>query len=98
VTWAQAGQIPASATVRESAEFQALEAQAAIAPSVENALIPPSVPGIGDAYAPLGEAVSAVMGGTETDIQAALDAAAEAANQILAQNAETFGDAPGATE
>lgn len=95
VTWAQAGQIPASATVRESAEFQALEAQAAIAPSVEGAIFPPSIPGIGDAYAPLGEAIGALMAGTETDIQAALDGSVERANQILADNAASYGDTPG---
>lgn len=94
VTWSSAGQIPASASVRESAEFQALQPQANIGASVENAFFPPSVPGIGDAFAPLGEAVAAVMAGTETDIQAALDNAAARANDILEQNRQNFGDAP----
>lgn len=95
VEWAKAGQIPASNTVRSSADFTAVEPQASIAPSVESAIFPPSVPGITDAFGPLEEAVSSVMAGTETDIQAALDSAAERANQILSENAATYGEAPG---
>lgn len=94
VTWAKAGQIPASNSVRASAEFLAIEPQASIAPSVEYAFFPPSVPGITDAFGPLGEAVGAVMNGTATDIQAALDDAAQRANEILAQNKATYGNAP----
>lgn len=94
VTWAKAGQIPASNSVRESDAFKAIEPQASIAPSVEFAIFPPSVPGITDAFGPLGEAVGAVMNGTATDIQAALDDAATRANEILAENKSTYGDAP----
>jgi multiple sugar transport system substrate-binding protein len=94
VTWAKAGQIPASNTVRGSDEFAAVTPQADIAPSVENAIFPPSVPGITDAFGPLGEAVGAIMNGTETDIKAALDNAAERATQILEENRATYGDAP----
>lgn len=94
VEWAKAGQIPASNTVRNSDAFKAIEPQASIAPSVESAFFPPSVPGIGDAFAPLGEAVSAVMAGTTTDVKAALDDAATRANQILEENRTNYGDAP----
>ncbi|MCA1954601.1 MAG: ABC transporter substrate-binding protein [Anaerolinea sp.] len=94
VTWAKAGQIPASNSVRASAEFKAIEPQATIASSVEYAFFPPSVPGITDAYGPLGEAVGAVMNGTAPDIKAALDDAARRANEILAQNRATYGSAP----
>jgi multiple sugar transport system substrate-binding protein len=94
ITWAKAGQIPARNSVRESAEFGDVQPQASIAPSIEGVFFPPSVPGITDAYAPLDEAVSAVMAGTETDIQAALDNAKERADQILADNRDTYGDAP----
>jgi multiple sugar transport system substrate-binding protein len=94
VTWAKAGQIPARNSVREGDEFAAVEPQASIAPSIEGVFFPPSVPGITDAYAPLDEAVSAIMAGTETDIQAALDNAKERADQILADNRDTYGDAP----
>ena len=68
--------------------------QAALAPSVESVFIPPSVPGITDAYGPLDEAVGAIMAGTATDIQVALDDAATRANQILTENQNNYGDAP----
>lgn len=94
VEWAKAGQIPANNTVRSSAAFTAIQPQASIAPSVEGAFFPPAVPGITDAFAPLGEAVGAVMAGTQTDIKAALDGSAQRADQILAQNKQNFGEAP----
>jgi len=94
VTWAKGGQIPAAASVRASAEFKVIEPQASIAPSVEYAFFPPSVPGITDAFGPLGEAVGAVMNGTTSDIKGALDDAAQRANEILAQNRTTYGAAP----
>jgi multiple sugar transport system substrate-binding protein len=94
VTWARAGQIPASNAVRQSAEFQEVSPQAQIAPSVENAIFPPSVPGITDALGPMGEAVSAVMSGEATDIQATLDSAAQRGNQILEENRQTYGESP----
>ena len=83
-----------SSNISSSDEFKAIEPQASIAPSVESAFFPPSVPGITDALAPLGEAVGAVMNGTTTDIKAALDDAANRANEILAQNKATYGDTP----
>lgn len=95
VTWASAGQLPANNVVRESDEFTALQPQADIAAgSAEYVFFPPSVPGITDAYAPLDEALSALMSGNATDIQAELDNAAERANQILEQNRQTFAEAP----
>lgn len=94
IEWSRAGQIPASNAVRESADFQALQPQASIAPSVESAIFPPSLPGITDAFGPLEQAVVSVMAGTQTDLQAALDEAATAANQILAENKTNFGDTP----
>ena len=94
VEWAKAGQIPANNTVRSSDAFKAIEPQASIAPSVEGAFFPPAVPGITDAFTPLGEAVGAVMAGTQSDIKAALDDSAARANQILEQNKQNFGAAP----
>lgn len=95
VEWAKAGQIPANNKVRSSAEFMAVEPQASIATSVEGAFFPPAgVPGITDALVPLGDAVSAIMSGTATDIKDALDKAATRGDQILQQNKSTFGDAP----
>ena len=86
------GHIPASNTVRNSAEFQALEPHSSYAVMAEHVTFPPLVPGITDALAPLGEAVEAVMAGQTTDIQAALDDAANRANQILEQNRRRYGN------
>jgi multiple sugar transport system substrate-binding protein len=94
VTWARGGQLPANNTVRASEEFMAIEPQASIASSAEHVFFPPSVPGITDAYAPLDEAVAALMAGTATDVQAALDDAANRANQILADNRDNYGEMP----
>lgn len=94
VTWASAGQIPASNSVRASDEFAAVQPQSTIAPSVENATFLPSVPGIGAAFVPMEEAVVSVMSGTETDLQAALDSAKERADAILAENREEFSEPP----
>lgn len=92
VTWASAGQLPANNVVRASEEFLAIEPQASIAAgSADYVFFPPAVPGIGDAYAPLDEAIGALMSGNATDVQAELDNAAQRANQILEQNREIFG-------
>ncbi len=92
VTWARAGQLPANNVVRESEEFAEVQPQADIAAgSVDYVFFPPAVPGITDAYGPLDEAMSALLSGNATDVQAELDNAAERANQILEQNRETFG-------
>ncbi|MFN8496324.1 MAG: ABC transporter substrate-binding protein [Anaerolineae bacterium] len=89
--WAKGGQIPASKTVRNSAEFKALQPEATIAPSIETAFFPPAVPGIGDAYAELEKAVIDVMAGKQSDPKAALDGAANKAAQILKQNQQRYG-------
>jgi multiple sugar transport system substrate-binding protein len=94
VEWAKAGNIPASNKVRSSPEFQAVQPQASIAPGAEHPVFPPSVPGISDAFGPLGDAVGAIMAGTSTDIKGQLDKAADRANQILKQNADKYGTNP----
>jgi len=91
--WAKGGNIPANNKARESAEFKAMP-QAPIGPSVANPVFPPAVPGISDAFAPLGTQVGAVLAGSAGDVKAALDTAAEQANTILAQNKSNYGDAP----
>ncbi|MDQ3461316.1 MAG: ABC transporter substrate-binding protein [Deinococcota bacterium] len=94
VEWARAGQIPALTDVRESEEFLAVEPQASIAPSADEAIFPPSVPGITDTFGILNEAVASVMAGTATDVQQALDDSVARANELLEQNRQTFGDTP----
>jgi multiple sugar transport system substrate-binding protein len=94
IEWAKAGQIPANNTVRNGADFKAVEPQASIAPSAESVFFPPAVPGITDAFAPLDEAVGSIMSGKETDIKKALDDAASRADQILAENKTKFSTPP----
>ena len=93
VEWAKAGNIPASNKARNSAEFKALP-QASFVTALDNPVFPPAIPGIGDAFAPLGEAIGGVMGGKEADLKKALDTAAERSNAILEQNRTNFGTAP----
>jgi len=76
-----------------SAEFKAMP-QSVLAKVVENPVFPPAIPGISDAFAPLGNAVGAIMGGTQTDVKATLDDAATQANKILAENKAKYGDTP----
>lgn len=96
VTWAKGGQIPASNTVRNSDEFKAIEPQASIAPSVESAFFPPSVPGITDVLGVMEGMAGSIMNGQATDIKATLDDAARRGQEILDQNAGTYGEAPAA--
>jgi multiple sugar transport system substrate-binding protein len=94
IEWATAGNIPASNKARNSSEFMAIP-QSVLAKAVENPVFPPPIPGIGDAFAPLGNAVGSVMAGTETDIKKALDSSAAQSDTILAENKSKFGTAPG---
>jgi len=91
--WAKGGNIPANNKARDSAEFKAM-VQAPIGPSVANPVFPPAIPGIGDAFAPLGTQIGAVLAGNATDVKKALDTAADQANTILEQNKKNYGDAP----
>ncbi len=86
-----AGHIPARTSVRESEEFQAIEPQASYATMADSAVFLPSIPGITDATAQLGQAVEGVMAEANPDIQAALDEAAGRANQALEQNRQRYG-------
>jgi multiple sugar transport system substrate-binding protein len=94
VQWAKAGNIPAYNKARTSEDLKALHPQAEIAPSVEKPVFPPPVPGVSDAFAPLSDAIAAVMLGTAKDIKKALDDSAKRSDQILAQNKQKYGDAP----
>jgi multiple sugar transport system substrate-binding protein len=94
VTWAQAGNIPMSNKARNSAEFQKMP-QAVLSKAVENPVFPPPIPGVADAFGPLGNAIGGIMAGTQTDIKKALDDAATQADSILAENKTRYGDTPG---
>lgn len=94
VQWSQAGNVPAYNTARNSSQLKSLPLQSALASSVENPVFPPPIPGVSDAFAPLSDAVGAIMAGTSSDIKGTLDRAASRANQILAQNKQKYGTAP----
>jgi multiple sugar transport system substrate-binding protein len=83
--WAQGGQIPARLSARNSPEFAEVLPQANVAPSVDFAVFPPPVPGIGDALFQWEQAVNWVLSG-EKDIETALADAEANANQLLEEN------------
>jgi multiple sugar transport system substrate-binding protein len=93
VEWAKAGNIPALNAARNSAEFKALP-QAAFVDALNNPIFPPAIPDVGSAFAPLGDAIGAVMSGKQTDIKKALDDAAASADKVLEQNRKNFGTTP----
>ncbi|BAL89640.1 putative ABC transporter substrate-binding protein [Actinoplanes missouriensis 431] len=88
--WAKGGQVPARKDVRESAEFKALPAQAALAQQIDYVHYPPSVPGIGDALNTVVTAVNESVLLRKEPAKALSDAAAKA-DQILEQNRKKYG-------
>ena len=85
VTWAEAGQLPARESARETEEFAQLPLQSAIAQQIQDAQFFPSFPGAPDllfAEGGASEAVLAVFAG-QGDAQSALDGAAERYTQIV---------------
>lgn len=92
--WSKAGNVPAYNKIRTGSAIQSLPLQSALATAVNTPVFPPPVPGISDAFAPLSDAVGAIMAGTATDIKKTLDTAATHADQILAQNKQRYGTAP----
>ena len=90
IEWAKAGQVPARNSVRESQEFQNLEKQAALAEQVDYVHFVPPVPGIGDVQ--VGSFDIAVNEAVllKKEPKAALDEAAEKADQLLAENREKY--------
>lgn len=90
IEWAKGGQVPARASVRESAEFEALPEQSALAQQVDYLHFPPSVPGIGDAMADLAQALNeAVL--LQKEPAVALSEAADRAKKKLDENAQKYG-------
>lgn len=91
VEWAKAGQVPASAEVRESTEFQELDYQSTLAEQLEYVQFPPAVPGIAGVIDPvmIEGYQSAILGNKEP--QASLDEAAGQADQLLEENASQYG-------
>jgi multiple sugar transport system substrate-binding protein len=91
VEWAKAGQVPASAEVRESTDFQQLDYQSTLAEQLDYVQFPPAVPGIAGVIDPvmIEGYQSAILGNKEP--QASLDEAAKQADQLLEENASQYG-------
>jgi multiple sugar transport system substrate-binding protein len=91
IDWAKSGQVPARKSVRESPEFQQLEVQSIAAKELDFVKFPPAVAGIGDITTPTYELAvnEAVLG--KKDPKAALDAATQKANDLLAENRKKYG-------
>ena len=88
--WAKAGQVPARDEVRESQEFKSLKWQPVIAKELPYVQFPPPVPGIGDVYTgSLEPAINeAVL--LKKEPEAALDEAANTADQLLKENKQKY--------
>jgi multiple sugar transport system substrate-binding protein len=88
--WAEAGQVPARTSARESDAFKKLEAQSALAEQVPYVRFPPAVPGLADVReSTLDQAIAQALGGGAT-VKEALDDSAARANELLAFNHEKF--------
>jgi multiple sugar transport system substrate-binding protein len=88
--WAEAGQVPARDSARESAAFQSLELQNKIAQQLPYVHFPPPVPGIGDVQIQaLDPAVNEALL-LKKEPKAALDEAASQANQLLKENRQKY--------
>jgi multiple sugar transport system substrate-binding protein len=87
--WAKGGQVPARASVRDGAEFKALPEQSVFAEQVDVLHFPPALPGVGDALATIDRAVNEAIS-MKKEPQAALDAAAERADKLLAENLKKY--------
>lgn len=88
--WGKAGQVPALRSVRESADFRALTAQAAFAQQLDRVRLLPPSPGVADALVPLQTAYNQVMLGKKKPREA-LGEAAQQATRILKENKESYG-------
>jgi len=88
LAWAEAGQIPARTSVRESAEFQELEHQATLAEQMDYVQFLPPLPGISEA---MGEFESGFNAAILEGNPGALQDSADRATRLLAQAAERFG-------
>lgn len=88
--WAKGGQVPARNSVRESAEFKALEGQNELAQQIDDLVFLPAVPGIGDAGGEFDKALNEIILG-QKDVKSTLDAAVERATKILEANVKKYG-------
>jgi multiple sugar transport system substrate-binding protein len=89
-SWAEAGQIPARRSARESPEFRKLEAQSALAEQVPYLRFAAGVPGISDVReSTLDQAIAEAVSGTKS-VRSALDDSAKRATELLRLNREKY--------
>jgi len=88
--WAKAGQVPARKSVRESQEFQSLQEQSQFAKQIDYVTFVPAVPGIADVQPTTFDVAvnEAVL--LKQEPKAALDQAAQEADQILEENRQKY--------
>ena len=90
IVWAQANQVPARASVRESAEFAAIPGMDVFGPMIDTTVLPQNFPGLPDALGKLEEGINAALLLT-AEPQAALEASAAEAQLIVDRNQKKFG-------
>lgn len=90
--WAEAGQVPARESVRETQAFQRLKEQTVFAEELAYVHFSPKLPGFDDIDRnALGPALNQALLLTK-EPEAALDEANERANQLLKESRETYGE------
>ena len=89
LTWAEAGQVPARNSVRESEEFKALTEQNELASQIDDLRFPPTIPGIGDCFGEFEKAFNAALL-SGTDPAKALQDSSTRAQKILEDNAKKY--------
>ena len=87
--WAKGGQVPARASVRDSAGFKALADQSVFAAQVSYLRFPPALPGIGDALATIDKAVNEAVLLKKPPAKALNDAAVRA-DKVLTENRRKY--------
>jgi multiple sugar transport system substrate-binding protein len=89
-SWAEAGQVPARNSARESQEFTDLAEQTTLASQIDDLHFLPSVPGIGDSMGEFDKALNAATLGGADPAKALADSAGRA-QKILDDNAKKYG-------
>lgn len=90
IEWAKANQVPARASVRDSAEFKALPGMDVFGPLIDKAVLPQNFPGLPESQGKLEDAINSVLLGESTPKEA-LDKAAKDGQVIVTENKSKFG-------
>lgn len=90
IEWAKANQVPARASVRDSAEFKAIPKVPVFASQIDTVILPSTFPGLGDVDTVLADEMNKVLL-LKKEPKAALDDAVKKADVILADNKAKYG-------